>query len=58
MKVNIGKYPTRLICNLHTNYMEEKYDGITLENVDHMDHVIEAFEDMIQSFYKSYGPRN
>jgi len=55
MKVNIGKYPTRLICNLHTNYMKEKYDGITLENADHMDHVIEAFEDMIQSFYNIFN---
>ena len=25
MKINIGPYPNRAICNLHTNYMNKKY---------------------------------
>ena len=55
MKVNIGKYPTRLICNLHTNYMFEKYKSSNAENVDHLDYVVEVFEDMIQSFYNIFN---
>ena len=52
MKVNIGEYPTRLICNIHTNYMQKKY-GFKWDpdSVTRFDHLVEGVEDSIQSMY-------
>tara|TARA_R110000851_G_scaffold168392_2_gene314246 strand:- start:1281 stop:1910 length:630 start_codon:yes stop_codon:yes gene_type:complete len=54
MKVSIGEYPTRLICNIHTRHMENKY-GMLQDNVTHEDHVFEAIEDMLQDFYNVFN---
>jgi hypothetical protein len=63
MKVKIGKYPSRLVCNIHTNHMEKKY-GFQWPSKPHSkklvppkmlweyeDYVLEAIEDAIQSVY-------
>ena len=52
MNVNIGEYPTRLICNIHTNYMQKKY-GFKWDpdSVTRFDHLVEGVEDSIQSMY-------
>lgn len=52
MNVNIGEYPTRLICNIHTNYMQKKY-GFSWDpdSVTRFDHLVEGVEDSIQSMY-------
>ena len=52
MKVKIGNYPGRLICNIHTNHMHKKYGYCGWdENVSHEDYVLEAIEDGVQSMY-------
>ena len=52
MNVNIGKYPTRLICNIHTNYMQKKYGfSWDSDSVTRFDHLVEGVEDSIQSMY-------
>ena len=52
MKVNIGGYPTRLRCEIHTNYMHKKYGYYGWnENESRMDSVMEFIEDRIQSMY-------
>ena len=32
MKVKIGSYPNRLVCNIHTNHMNKKYEGLSYDN--------------------------
>lgn len=56
MKIKIGKYPTRLICNWHTDHMNNKY-GYTEwpESGDYIDYYIEATEDMVQSIYNIFN---
>lgn len=52
MKVIIGTYPTRLICNIHTNYMQKKYGfEWDTDSVTRFDHLVEGVEDSIQSMY-------
>jgi hypothetical protein len=52
MKVNMGTYPSRLRCEIHTNHMHKKYgyNGWN-ENESRMDSVMEFIEDRIQSMY-------
>ena len=52
MKVNIGGYPVRLTCEIHTNHMHKKYgyNGWN-ENESRMDSAMEFIEDRIQSVY-------
>ena len=50
MKVNIGKYPTRLVCNIHTRFIEKKY-GVFESNKENIDYYVETLEDGIQSVY-------
>ena len=52
MKVKIGKYPTRLRCEIHTDYMNKKYgfaDWPTEQSKK--ENFLEKLEDAIQSFY-------
>ena len=52
MKVSIGGYPSRLRCEIHTNYMHKKYGYYGWnENESRMDSVMEFIEDRIQSMY-------
>ena len=51
MRVKIGNYPSRLICNIHTRYMNKKYGGHSYDNHMRVDRVLEAIEDAVQSVY-------
>ena len=52
MKVKIGGYPNRLICNIHSNHMNKKYGIVDWpDNQDYEDHVIEVIEDGVQTVY-------
>ena len=55
MKVKISNYPNRLICNIHTNHMNKKYEGLSYENLTHEDYVLEAIEDAVQSVYNLFN---
>ena len=55
MKIKIGEYSNRLICNIHTNHMNKKYEGLSYENQTHEDYVLEAIEDAIQSVYNVFN---
>ena len=52
MKVTIGGYPNRLICNIHSNHMNKKYGIVNWpDNQDYEDHVIEVIDDGVQTVY-------
>jgi len=61
MKINIGPYPNRAICNLHTNYMNKKYGyvdwpeykqkGLRVKAQPFAEAWREKAEDIIQSIY-------
>ena len=55
MKIKIGSYPNRLICNIHTNHMNKKYEGLSYENQTHEDHVLEVIEEVVQSVYNVFN---
>ena len=55
MKIKISEYSNRLICNIHTNHMNKKYEGLSYENQTHEDYVLEAIEDAIQSVYNVFN---
>ena len=58
MKVNIGNYPTRLICNIHTKHMEKKYGFMyadTNEATTRFDNFLEVIEDSMQSVYDVFN---
>ena len=51
MKVKIGGYPSLLICNVHTNYMEKKYGHKWPSKTTTFDNFLEGVEGSIQSVY-------
>lgn len=52
MRAKIGKYPSRLTCNIHRNYMEKKYGLIDWsEHQSLFESVLERLDDGIQYFY-------
>ena len=51
MKVRIGKYAGILTCNIHSRYMNKKYEWDWPEVQDRMDRVLEVIEDAVQSVY-------
>jgi len=52
MKVKISDYPDRLICNIHSKYMDKKYNfGAWEQNNNNFERFLEWLEDKIQSFY-------
>ena len=56
MKVKIGGYPNRLICNIHSNHMNKKYGYVDWpNNQSYEDHVLEAIDDGIQSVYNVFN---
>jgi hypothetical protein len=57
MKVKVGNYANRLICNIHTRFMDKKYDYNWPEEMlwSHEDFVIQAIEDGIQSVYNIFN---
>ena len=58
MKINIGKYPNRLICRVHTHYMDRKYgyvDWPEPEQQTRFQRSLELFEDAVQSVYNVFN---
>lgn len=58
MKVNIGDYPNRLICRVHTRYMNRKYgyvDWPEPEQQTQFQRSLELFEDAVQSVYNVFN---
>ena len=55
MRVKIGEYPSRLICNIHTRHMQKKYEGLSYDNQTREDYVLEAIEDAVQSVYNVFN---
>ena len=56
MKIKIGGYPNRLICNIHTRHMNKKYGFLDWPKVQgHEDYVLEAIEDAVQSVYNVFN---
>tara|TARA_B110000902_G_scaffold260497_1_gene333540 strand:+ start:2345 stop:2971 length:627 start_codon:yes stop_codon:yes gene_type:complete len=54
MKVTIGSYPHRLVCDLHTNHMRKKY-GFDWPEPTRFDNLVEEIEDSIQSVYDVFN---
>jgi hypothetical protein len=55
MKIKIGGYPSRLVCNIHSRHMAKKYEGLSYENHTHEDHVLEVIEELVQSVYNVFN---
>ena len=56
MKVTIGKYTDRLICNLHDRHMDKKYGFANWnDNQSHEDYVVEAIESGLQHVYNVFN---
>jgi len=58
MKIKIGKYPNRLICRVHTHYMDRKYgyvDWPEPEQQTRFQRSLELFEDAVQSVYNVFN---
>ena len=58
MKVYIGDYPNRLICRVHTRYMNRKYgyvDWPEPEQQTRFQRSLELFEDAVQSVYNVFN---
>ena len=52
MRVKIGSYRNRLICNIHSNHINKKYGYVGWPEVqDRKDRVLESIEDRVQSVY-------
>lgn len=55
MKIKIGKYPNRLVSNIHSSHMNNKYGINWPEKGDYVDNYFESTEDMIQTFYNIFN---
>lgn len=58
MKVKIGNYPNRLICNIHNNYMNKKYgkDYVNWpEPQEYEDYVWETIDEGVQKVYNVFN---
>jgi len=52
VKVTLGKYTNRLVCNLHDRHMDKKYGTCNWDdNQSHEDYVLEAIESGLQRVY-------
>ena len=53
MKIYIGNYPHRLVCNIHRDYMYKKYDFKHIKKKDQttFENFLEKLEDSIQWVY-------
>lgn len=58
MKVNIGKYPSRLECRIHTRYMDKKYGYVDWPTeYTKFETFLEKLEDGIQTVYNLINVR-
>ena len=56
MKVVIGDYPNRLVCRIHTRYMDKKYGFIEWPTeYTRFERALELLEDGVQSFYNIFN---
>jgi hypothetical protein len=56
MKVKIGSFPNRLVCNIHSNHMEKKYGYVDRPEVqDRKDDMLESIADRVQSVYNVFN---
>ena len=56
MKVKIGTYSNRLICNVYSNHMNRKYGHVDWpEAQSYKDHVLESIEDAVQRVYNVFN---
>ena len=56
MKIKIGNYPNRLICRVHTRYMDRKYGYVDWpEEQTRFEDSLELFEDAVQSVYNVFN---
>ena len=52
MKIKIGKYPYRLVCNIHTSYINRKYGfGKEPEVQNKFENFVEFVEEAVQHIY-------
>lgn len=51
MKVKIGKFPSRLVCNIHDRYMEKRYGFCYGDNQNLIEHAVEKLEGLVQNLY-------
>ena len=56
MKVYMGNYPNRLICRIHTRYMDKKYGYVDWPTeYNRIERAIELLEDAVQSVYNVFN---
>ena len=56
MKIYIGDYPNRLICRVHTRYMDRKYGFVDWPTeYTRFERSLELFEDAVQSVYNIFN---
>ena len=56
MKVYMGNYPDRLICRIHTRYMDKKYGYVDWPTeYNRIERAIELLEDAVQSVYNVFN---
>mgnify|MGYP001048232688 CR=1 FL=1 len=52
MKVRIGPFPNRMLCSIHTNYMNDKYGYVDWPTeYTKFERMLEKVEDFVQGFY-------
>jgi hypothetical protein len=55
MKVKIGNYPTRLVCNIHSDYMEKKYGFLWSESTNTFEKFLEKLDVFVQGIYNIFN---
>ena len=56
MKVNIGTYPSRLVCDIHTRHMYKKYGLFWPDNTrTPYDYFLEGVEAGVQDLYDIFN---
>ena len=56
MKVNIGTYPSRLVCDIHTRHMHKKYGLVWPDNTrTPYDYFLEGVEAGVQDLYDIFN---
>lgn len=57
MRVKIGKYPSRLMCRWHSNYMNKKHGYTWPKERDwtRFERTLEKVDDAVQSFYNVFN---
>ena len=56
MKVKIGNYPNRLMCRIHTRYMDKKYGYVDWpKEQTRVENSLEWLEDRVQNIYNIFN---